>query len=149
MQLSQKCQYAVRALLELAKIDASQTLKIGDIAQRQLIPQRFLENILNQLKGLGFVASVRGKDGGYRLAQPSDKIFLGDIIRAVEGSLEPVPCLDGKGKICQHTSETCVLKDVWQEAEQAIASVYDNISFADLAKKAEKLNTFNNIDFCI
>jgi len=95
--ISQKSQYAVRALLELAKRQGSRPVKAAEIATAQWIPMRFLENILGQLRQAGLVESVRGKEGGYRLARPAEQVSVGEIIRLVQGPLSPVDCGDGRG----------------------------------------------------
>lgn len=96
MSLSQKCYYAIRAVFELAKAPSGRAVKIGEIAERQQIPVKFLEAILGQLKRGGFVESRRGADGGYLLLRPAGGITVGDIIRYVEGPLHPVKCLEGR-----------------------------------------------------
>jgi Rrf2 family protein len=85
MPISQKTQYAVRAVFELAKRQGRGATKISEIAEAQAIPQRFLENILNHLKGGGFVESVRGKEGGYLLVRPAKELTVGQVLRFVEG----------------------------------------------------------------
>ena len=90
MQLSQKCQYAIRAVFQLAKEHGGGPIKIADVAEAQAIPPRFLELILGELKQGGFTESRRGKRGGYLLARPPAQITVGDIIRFVEGPLGPV-----------------------------------------------------------
>ena len=83
MAISQKCQYALRAIYELALHQDEGPCKIGAIAEAQSIPVRFIENILNSLKAAGFVDSVRGKDGGYYLLRKADEITVGEVIRFV------------------------------------------------------------------
>ena len=98
MPISQECQYAVRAVFELAKRQGTRAVKIGEIAEAQAIPTRFLENILNHLKGGGFVDSVRGRSGGYLLARSAKDLTVGEIVRFIEGPLSPVECAGGKKK---------------------------------------------------
>jgi len=95
MQISQKCQYALRAVFELARRPREAPVKVGDIAEAQAIPPRFLEIILNQLKRGGFVESRRGASGGYSLARSPDELTMGEIIRFVEGPFKPVSCTVG------------------------------------------------------
>lgn len=136
MALSQKCYYAARAVLELAKAGDGRAVKIGEIAERQSIPVKFLEAILNQLKQGGFVDSRRGAEGGYLLARPATRLTLGDIIRFVEGPLTPVRCEGGR-RGCGQTRESCVFWPVWDEAERALARVYDGVSFQDLVDRSQ------------
>jgi Rrf2 family protein len=135
MAISQKCYYALRAVLELAKAGAGQTVKIGEVAERQRIPVKFLEAILNQLKQGGFVDSRRGTEGGYFLARAPGRLTIGDIIRFVEGPLTPARCEEGP-RGCGLTRDACVFWPVWAEAEQALARVYDGVSFQDLADRS-------------
>jgi Rrf2 family cysteine metabolism transcriptional repressor len=98
---SKKGQYALRAIYELAKRTGEGPIKISDIADAQGIPRRFLEVILNQLKGSGFVESKRGFYGGYVLAKTPDKITVGDVIRYMQKDHQKRDCLAcGKKKFC-------------------------------------------------
>ena len=90
--VSQKCQYALRAVFELAKRHGRGPVRIGDVAKAQAIPPRFLEVILNQLKQAGFVESRRGNEGGYLLARAPERLTVGEIVRFVEGPIRPVTC---------------------------------------------------------
>ena len=132
MPISQKTQYAVRAVFELAKRQGRGTTKISEIAEAQAIPQRFLENILNHLKGGGFVESVRGKEGGYLLARPAQELTVGKILRFVEGPLSPVECMvDGKKMPCSMYGH-CAFRSLWKRAEKALEEVYDGTTFEEL-----------------
>jgi len=132
MGISQKCYYAIKAVFELAQAPAGKAVKIGDIAERQCIPAKFLEAILSQLKGGGFVESRRGADGGYLLARSAHGLTLGEIIRFVEGPLHPVKDAGGD-RGCDG-----VLAPVWLAAERALAGVYDGVTFQDLAERSRK-----------
>ena len=98
MPISQKCQYAVRSVFKLAKRQGSGATKISDVAEAQAIPVRFLENILNQLKGGGFVESVRGKEGGYLLARSAKELTVGEIVRYMEGPLSRWSAIPEEGR---------------------------------------------------
>jgi Rrf2 family protein len=101
MNLSQKCQYAMRALFELARRQQQGPVRIGQIAGAQAIPVRFLEVILNELKHAGYVESRRGVQGGYMLAVPAGALTVGEVIRFVDGPQTPVRCLEeGAGADC-------------------------------------------------
>ena len=91
--ISQKAQYALRALIELAKAEPGEARQIGEIADAQGIPKKFLEQILLDLKHHGILVSRRGKAGGYLLLRPADNISFGEILRIVDGPLAPLPCL--------------------------------------------------------
>jgi len=132
MPLSQKCQYAVRAVFELAKRHGAGATKIGEIAEAQAIPIRFLENILNHLKGGGFVESVRGKDGGYLLARSAGDLTVGEIVRFMEGPLSPVECTAGGKKAACSMYGRCVFSSLWKRAEEALGAVYNGTTFQEL-----------------
>src|SRR3989338_5308800 len=100
--ISKKTKYALKALIYLAQYYETQNpILISELAVQQKIPKKFLELILLELKNKGFLQSKKGKGGGYRLAQKPDKIYVGPIIRALEGVLAPLPCLS------ENTSQKC------------------------------------------
>jgi Rrf2 family cysteine metabolism transcriptional repressor len=132
MLISQKCQYALRAVFELAKRFGKQPVKIGDIAEAQAIPPRFLEVILSQLKQAGFVESRRGAEGGYLLVRAPGQLSVGEVIRFVEGPIGPVGCLkDDSDESCPLRG-SCVFMSMWKRVQSAMAEVYDETSFQDL-----------------
>ncbi|MCY2926958.1 MAG: Rrf2 family transcriptional regulator [Planctomycetota bacterium] len=95
ISISQKCQYALRSLYELARRADDKPTSIGEIAAAQAIPPRFLELILNDLRQGKLVNSQRGVQGGYTLARSPADITVGDVVRLVEGPIEPVKCISG------------------------------------------------------
>jgi Rrf2 family transcriptional regulator, cysteine metabolism repressor len=137
MELSQKSQYAVRAIFELAKRVGSGPVKAAAIGSAQHIPQRFLENILGQLRQAGFVESTRGKEGGYLLARDAHELSVGEIIRLTEAPVGAADCMRDKsqagsgGHDCP-LLERCVLLPMWERAHTAMMEVYDSTSFQDL-----------------
>jgi Rrf2 family cysteine metabolism transcriptional repressor len=137
MGVSQKCYYAIRAIFELARAPSGRAMKIGEIAERQHIPVKFLEAILNQLKQGGFVESRRGAEGGYLLVRPASGLTLGDIIRYVEGPLHPVKCLEGR-QGCGQSQADCIFAPVWAAAEKALGDVYDGVTFQELVDRSRK-----------
>jgi Rrf2 family transcriptional regulator, cysteine metabolism repressor len=149
MSVSQKCQYALRALFELAKRDSDKPTAMTQIAEAQAIPPKFLELILSELRQGGFVESRRGRGGGYFLTPKPDELTVGVIIRFVDGPVAPVKCIAGNAP----SDRTCALYggcafvDMWSRARDAVASVYDNTSFQDLIDKERlgaeaKANTY-------
>jgi Rrf2 family transcriptional regulator, cysteine metabolism repressor len=132
MLISQKCQYALRGVFELAKRDGQGPVRIADIADAQAIPVRFLEVILAQLKQAGFVHSHRGNRGGYTLGRPAQAITVGDIIRFVEGPLGPVNCAAGGSESDCPLYGNCVFLPMWDRVNHAIAEVYDSTTLLDL-----------------
>lgn len=149
MNLSQKCQYAVRAVLELAKLHGKGPISISQIATNQAIPQRFLENILNDLKPTGLIESKRGVQGGYQLTRDPAAITVGEVIRFVEGPLDPVKCITDQSGPCCPLRESCALIHLWNRAKTAVEAVYDGVSFRDLIEQERELNKSAAIDYSI
>lgn len=137
--VSQKCQYALRAIFELAKRAGEGFVIIADIASAQAIPPRFLELILNELKQSGFITSRRGALGGYTLTVEPKDLTVGQIVRLIDGPIQPVKCVAGNGSNCPLLGN-CVFKDIWTQAEQATSSILDNTTFQDLLDKHRQQN---------
>lgn len=149
MPISRKCQYAVRAVFELARRYGEGPVKIQQIASAQAIPLQFLEVILSELRQAGFLASLRGKKGGYSLSRPPDQITFGEVVRFVEGPLLAVDCTaDGGSSPCRLDS-VCVFLPIWQEAEAAASQVYDRVTFQELVERAARLCADRAPDFAI
>jgi len=132
MQVSQKCQYTLRALFELAKRQGGDPVSVAEIAETQAIPRRFLELIFLDLRSRGVVESHRGSQGGYVLTASPEKVTVGDIIRAVDGSLAPVTCAGGRSEKHCRLKNRCVFADVWRKAQIAAEEVYDKTTLQDL-----------------
>jgi Rrf2 family protein len=126
MNISVKGEYALHAIFDLAMQKPGEPVRIADIAQRQKIPQKFLELILAGLKQAGFVESRRGAEGGYLLARAADSLTVGEVLRFVEGPLHG----KGRGKRKSETPFT----EMWQHVDQAISGVIDRTTFADLMR---------------
>ena len=135
MMITQKSQYAMRAIFELARREGKGPVKISEIAEAQVIPQRFLENILNQLRQGGVVESRRGKEGGYLLARPASQITAGTIIRLVEGTIYAVECTTAAVEDRCPLHGDCVFLPLWKRASEALEAVYDETNFADLVRQ--------------
>jgi len=139
MQFSQKCEYAMRAIFELAKRYGKGPVKISEIAEVQAIPLRFLEVILSELKQGGFVTSKRGSAGGYLLSGPPRALSVGGVIRFVEGPVGPVPCLEGSSQGNCSLYANCVFLPLWKEVQRAICDIYDNTTFEDLVEQEQQM----------
>jgi Rrf2 family protein len=138
MSVSSKCYYAIRAIYALAEHPGPEPMKIAEIAEQELIPIRFLEVILSQLKGGGFVQSRRGAEGGYRLARPAEELTVGEIMRYVDGPIAPVDCVSqSRPKECEFHGE-CHFFGFWGRVRQAISSVVDQTTFADLIQESRE-----------
>ena len=138
MAVSRKCRYALRALLHLARHHGGEPVKIGEIADAQGIPERFLEVILSELKGSGFVRSRRGRKGGYLLDVSPRKLTLGQVIRFVDGPMAPVGGLDEPEWEPEFYGH-CAMRRVWGRARDALCGVYDDKTFAELLNDEERL----------
>jgi Rrf2 family transcriptional regulator, cysteine metabolism repressor len=134
--ISQKCQYAIRAVFELAKRNGGGPVKISDIAEAQAIPPRFLEIILNQLRRAGFVHSRRGASGGYFLVRQPESMTVGEIVRFVEGPLAPVACMTDEATGACSLDRDCAFIGMWRRVAAAMSEVYDSTSFQDLVDNA-------------
>ncbi len=132
MSISQKCQYALRAVFDLAKRNSSGPTTIGEIAEAQAIPPRFLELILGQLRRGGFVESRRGIHGGYILAVAPQVLTVGEIIRFIEGSVAPVRCVAADTEADCPLYDHCAFVGMWSRARDAATDVYDNTTFQNL-----------------
>lgn len=131
MKISTKGRYALRLMLDLAMHDNGVYIPIKEIAKRQGISEKYLEQIISILSRAGYVQSVRGAGGGYRLAHPLKSYTVGMILRLTEGSLAPVACLEGNVNTCDRNTE-CATLIVWQKLYDAINDVVDSITLDDL-----------------
>ena len=131
MLVSTKGRYALRVMVDLAEHQANGRTPLKEIAERQNISEKYLENILSTLVRNGVLSDMRGKGGGYCLTQSPDKFTVGQILRLTEGSLAPVACLDGR-KGCERVSE-CPTIGMWGKLDSMITDYLDGITIADLA----------------
>jgi len=137
MNVSQKCQYALRAVFELAKRPSVKPTPVAEIAAAQAIPPRFLEIILGQLKQGGFVESRRGARGGYFLTASAGELTVGEIIRFVDGPVGPVDCVAaGRDGDCPLLGR-CAFMGMWERARDAVTEVYDATTFEGLMKEEQ------------
>jgi Rrf2 family transcriptional regulator, cysteine metabolism repressor len=134
MKITYKGDYALKALLDLALHYEKGLSTINDIAKHIDAPVKFLEQVLLDLKKGGFVESKRGNVGGYQLAKDPAEITLGQVIRYIDGPLEPIGCVEKGYSNCIDLRK-CVFKGIWQQVAQATSEIVDNISFADLVNK--------------
>ena len=130
MKLSTKGRYCARAMLDLALHYGGGHVSVKDVAQRQGISERYLENLLIPLVSRDLAVSSRGKGGGFALAKNPQEIRLLEVIEAVEGSLAPVHCVDTPGE-CDR-SVACVTLDIWAKLKTAITDVLDSITLQDM-----------------
>ena len=131
MRITAKVDYAVRATVELAAAPQGQPVKGDVLARSQQIPQKFLENILGELRQAGIVDSRRGHDGGYWLARPAAEVTVADVIRAVEGPLASVR--GGPPEDVDYAGPAQSLQRVWIAVRGALRSVVEEVTLADVA----------------
>ena len=138
MKLSTKGRYGLRALIDLALYSEKETVSIASIASRQNISESYLEQLIAKLRKAGLVSSVRGAGGGYMLAKPAEEISVGDILRALEGSLDPVQCPGLKEEGCSG-SDACVTKYVWKRINDSINQTVDEIKLSQLVEESREV----------
>ena len=132
--ISQKAKYALRALVSLARTGRGETMMIGEISKAQAIPKKFLEQILLELKRAGYVASRRGRTGGYELLKAPEEIKFGEVLRLINGPIAPLPCLSKiayrKCEDCRDEA-SCEIRHVFERVTLATRAVLDQTTLAD------------------
>ena len=139
--LSMKTRYAIKALIGLAGEHSREPVLISALAEREMIPKKFLELILLDLKGMGLVASRKGKHGGYFLRELPADIKIGRVIRGMEGPLALLPCVSQtQYERCEDCKDefTCGLRLVFKDVRDATAKILDNTSLADMLARSER-----------
>ena len=137
MKITYKGDYAFKTMIELALNYNKGVLSIQELAKKGDIPDKFLEQVLLGLKKGGFVNSKRGVSGGYFLAKAPEKITIGDVVRFVEGPVEPISCTGKKNYGECKDFKSCVLREVWDQVYLATSLVIDTITFAELIRRIE------------
>lgn len=131
MKISTKGRYALRMMLDMALHNTGEPVRIKDIAIRQEISDKYLEQIVSILNKAGFVKSIRGPQGGYKLTKAPEQYTVGMILRLTEGSLAPVSCLEDETNECER-QDHCVTLLLWKKLDDAVKSIVDNTTLADL-----------------
>ncbi len=132
--ISQKAKYAFKALFHLAEQPQGTSVQIEDIATRAGVPRKFLEHILLDLKRKGMVASRRGRSGGYVLAQDPSEMTVGNVLRAVDGPIAPLPCISRSAyRRCEDCSneKTCIVRRLFADTYAATLLLMDGTTLAD------------------
>lgn len=140
MKLSTKGRYGLRAVLDIAIYGGEEAVALSSIAQRQSISISYLEQLIAKLKKAGIVNSTRGAKGGYVLSKPPEDISVGQVLRALEGNLDPVDCAEVKGEdsTCQ-ASDICVTKYVWKRISDSINNAVDTLMLSELVEESNAL----------
>ena len=142
MKISTKGRYALRLMIDLAERSDGTPVSLKDVAKRQNISDKYLEQIISVLNRAGFVRSIRGAQGGYLLKKDPKEYTVGMILRLTEGSLAPVACIEDDEVICDR-QDCCVTIMVWKKINEAISGVVDNITLQDLVDwQNEKNGTY-------
>jgi Rrf2 family protein len=142
MKISTKGRYALRLMIDLALYESEGYVKIKDIAKRQDLSDKYLEQIITILSRAGYVKSVRGASGGYKLSKNPSEYTVGMILRLTEGSLSPVACLDEKDVECDRY-DNCATLELWKRLNDAINNVVDSMTLADLLEIQTEKNALN------
>ena len=133
MKISTRVRYAARIMLDLVLAKTSSPALGKDIAKRQGISQSYLDNIMGPLRVAGLVRTARGVGGGFTLAKPPAQIKVSDIWKAMEGPLCLIDCIDHTGSC--HRYDQCITRHIWQQANEALNTVFDSWSLEDIVKK--------------
>lgn len=136
MHITYKGDYALKAILNLALHYGKGVVTMHEVAKDADIPIKFLEQVFLDLKKGGFVESRRGKIGGYFLTKPPSKIKLGEVVRFIDGPIEPISCIEEGYAGCSDIYK-CAFRKIWREVTKNISEIIDNITFEDLANQIE------------
>ena len=133
MKISTKGRYALRLMLDLATYAKERPVSLKDVANRQDISEKYLEQIMSTLNKAGYVRSIRGAQGGYLLTKLPEEYTVGMILRLTEGSLAPVSCLSKPTMDCEHAAD-CRTLSMWKGLYDRITDYLDNIYLSDLIR---------------
>lgn len=133
MIIRTKCQYALRAVYEIAR-SGQGLMTISDVAKAQRIPQRYLEGILNQLQKGGILEAQRGRSGGYKLARIPAQITVGEVVRLIDGPIRVVACVEEKKTMDCPMRNNCVFLPTWDKVQTAIDQALDSTTYDQLLK---------------
>lgn len=139
MKISTKGRYALRLMLDLAMYSEGGPVCLKDVAKRQQISDKYLEQIIATLNKAGYVRSIRGAQGGYLLKKDPAEYTVGMILRLTEGDLAPVGCVGAEKEECER-KEGCVTIRIWQQINDAVNQVVDNITLADMLEWQAELS---------
>ena len=133
MKISTKIRYGARAMLELASHYGEGPIELKEIAKKENISLKYLEQVINPLRAAGLVKSIRGSKGGYSLAKPPSDICLYDVVETLEGPLNLLECLRDP-KVCQKVP-SCVTRDIWEEVSEAISKIFYSVTLEEMVNR--------------
>ncbi len=131
MKITTRGRYALNLMLDLVTQSNGTPVKLRDIAERQKISDKYLEQIVSSLNKAGLIKSVRGAQGGYLLVRKPEEYTVGEVLRVTEGDMAPVPCLEYEANECDK-QENCVTIILYKKINDAINSVIDTVTLADM-----------------
>jgi Rrf2 family protein len=149
MRLTTMTRYGTRAIFDIAYNSTGAPVQVKDIAARQQIPVKYLEQIFHKLKKASFIKSERGPGGGYLLTKDPGEITVGDIIRAVKEDTDLVSCVclsSENGVPCEREKQ-CVTRSVWKEASSRMNDYFKTVTIADLCADAQKKNVKKEVNY--
>ena len=133
MKISTKIRYGTRAMIELASHYGEGPVELKEIAKKENISLKYLEQVITPLRTAGLVKSVRGSKGGYSIAKPPSEICVNDLVEILEGPINLVECLNDP-KVCQK-SPICVTRDIWKEVSDTINGIFHSITLQDMINR--------------
>lgn len=139
MRLTTKGHYGLKAMFDLALNFGEEPIPLKAVAERQNLSECYLEQLMAMLRKAGLVKSVRGAQGGYILARDPDKIKVGDIIRALEGPIAPLDCVNEEEPGTCDEGHYCISRNVWAKVRDSITDVLDSITLADMCRDAAEI----------
>ena len=137
MKISTKGRYALRLMLDLALNNTGEAVSLKDIARRQDISDKYLEQIISILNKAGYVRSIRGAQGGYMLRRPPKEYTVGMILRLTEGTLAPVSCLKDDAVPCDRAGDCCTLP-IWKGLAELVDKYFDSMTLKEVAENARQ-----------
>lgn len=149
MKISHKCDYALKIILDLSEYYQLRKVHLSEIAERQDIPENFLEQIIRFLKKGGFIESKKGPNGGYFLTKSPKEILLGEIIRYIEGTIFPISCADPNGKCECDFIPKCAFLGIWKDIGDAINKIIDSYNFEQLLQQTLEMREGRTFTYCI
>lgn len=144
MKISTKGRYALRMLIDLAEHQQDGFVSLKDVANRQGISKKYLEQIVAMLNRPDILRTNRGYQGGYRLAKPASEYTVGDVLRITEGGLEPVSCLDENSAQCER-ADFCATLPIWKGLSKVINEYLDSVTLQDLVEEERERYSYNYI----
>ncbi len=131
MKFSTRSRYGLNAMIVLADHNSAKPLSIKEISESQQLPEAYLEKLFAPLKKAGLVTAIRGAQGGYSLSRAPAQISVGEVVRALEGSVAPTNCLDTSRPACTH-SGACRGRIIWEKVYRSVTGVLDSMTLEDI-----------------